>query len=396
MKTAFLPSLLFAACLTAISASAQTVYIPSGTSGIGSSSNGNVGIGISNPNAKLQVVGDLYVSQTSGSDLIRAFGLTTGFTFTDQTTYIYLRPYHAANGDKPLQIGPGAGGIRIDTTGFVGIGLTSPQHALDVKGGSAVAARLTGTNGTQLRFAEPVAGEVFAIGSDISAGQATAGNAGFEIYDLAHSASRLSISASGNVGLGTVTPAAKLEVKAGASGYPAVSGTAQPNASLRLGNTQTNGVLDMGVGGGSTVGAWLQYTNLADLSQTYPLLINPNGGNVGIGTTNPTHKLSVNGTIRTKEVIVDTAWSDYVFDADYRLAPLSEVEAHIKAEKHLPGIPSATEVAAHGVSMGEMQSKLLAKIEELTLHQIAQEKTLGALRQQNERLQQRISQLESR
>jgi hypothetical protein len=101
-------------------------------------------------------------------------------------------------------------------------------------------------------------------------------------------------------------------------------------------------------------------------------------GNVGIGTTNPTQKLSVSGTVRAKEVIVDSGWSDYVFDKSYKLKALSDTEAFIKAEKHLPGLPSAREVAEHGVSVGEMQAKLLAKIEELTLHQIEQEKRLGA------------------
>jgi hypothetical protein len=97
-------------------------------------------------------------------------------------------------------------------------------------------------------------------------------------------------------------------------------------------------------------------------------------GKIGIGTTNPTQALSVNGTVRAKEVLVDTDWSDYVFTDGYRLASLAEVESHIKAEGHLPGIPSAQNVAEHGVSVGEMQSKLLAKIEELTLHAIEQDK----------------------
>ena len=102
-------------------------------------------------------------------------------------------------------------------------------------------------------------------------------------------------------------------------------------------------------------------------------------GNVGIGTTNPTHKLAVNGTIKAKEVLVETTgWPDYVFADNYALCPLSEVEAHIKKHKHLPGIPSASQVANQGVSVGDMQAKLLAKIEELTLHQIAQETRLRA------------------
>ena len=106
-------------------------------------------------------------------------------------------------------------------------------------------------------------------------------------------------------------------------------------------------------------------------------------GNLGIGTYNPTHKLTVSGTIRAKEIIVDTDWADYVFEAGYTLPSLETVEQHIKAEKHLPGIPSAREVAAKGVSLGDMQTLLLAKIEELTLHLIKQEKRINALEQEN-------------
>ena len=107
-------------------------------------------------------------------------------------------------------------------------------------------------------------------------------------------------------------------------------------------------------------------------------------GNVGIGTTNPTHKLSVNGTIRAKEVIVESGWSDYVFEDDYRLAPLAEVEAHITAHGHLPGIPSATEIEQNGAKLSELVTLQMAKIEELTLHLIEKEKQLEAERHKNE------------
>ncbi|EIP98842.1 hypothetical protein OpiT1DRAFT_03312 [Opitutaceae bacterium TAV1] len=111
-------------------------------------------------------------------------------------------------------------------------------------------------------------------------------------------------------------------------------------------------------------------------------------GQVSIGSTvPPTHTLTVNGPIRAKEIIVDTGWADYVFADDYRLAPLSEVEAHIKEHKHLPGVPSASTVSTGGVSLGEMQATLLAKIEELTLHLIAQDRKLAEQSARLERLE---------
>lgn len=124
-----------------------------------------------------------------------------------------------------------------------------------------------------------------------------------------------------------------------------------------------------------------------------PNVIFANNGNVGIGTANPTYKLAVLGTIRATQVIVETGWSDYVFAENYRLAPLSEVEAHIKTHQHLEGIPSAKDVMGNGVSIGEMQSKLLAKVEELTLYLIAQQKELSAIKRENAALQQQLDRL---
>eukprot|EP01133_Synstelium_polycarpum_P010059 gene10059-11734_t len=97
--------------------------------------------------------------------------------------------------------------------------------------------------------------------------------------------------------------------------------------------------------------------------------------NVGIGTTSPKEKLSVNGKIRAQEIKVETAgWPDYVFEESYKLPVLAETEKHIKEKGHLPGIPSAAEVKANGVELGEMSAKLLQKIEELTLYIIQQNK----------------------
>jgi hypothetical protein len=101
------------------------------------------------------------------------------------------------------------------------------------------------------------------------------------------------------------------------------------------------------------------------------------GGNVGIGTLHPGYILDVNGTIHTKEVKVDlTGWSDFVFAPTYQLRPLSEVEKYVKTNSHLPEIPSAAEVTQNGLSLGEMQNKLLQKVEELTLYAIEQDKKI--------------------
>nr|WP_068892974.1 hypothetical protein [Pedobacter panaciterrae] len=105
---------------------------------------------------------------------------------------------------------------------------------------------------------------------------------------------------------------------------------------------------------------------------TYNQLLTIKGnGNIGVGTETPTDRLSVNGKIRAHEIKVETAnWPDYVFAKGYQLPSLKETEQHINEKGHLPGIPSAEEVKANGVDLGDMNAKLLQKIEELTLYLI--------------------------
>lgn len=120
---------------------------------------------------------------------------------------------------------------------------------------------------------------------------------------------------------------------------------------------------------------------------TNVLVIDRATDSVGIGTQEPgDYRLAVNGAIRAKEIVVETGWSDFVFEPDYDLATLPEVEAHIRAHGHLPDIPSAAEVEQNGVKVGEMESKLLRKIEELTLHMIAMDKRMKELEERNAQL----------
>ncbi|MCH5718185.1 hypothetical protein [Niabella hibiscisoli] len=108
-------------------------------------------------------------------------------------------------------------------------------------------------------------------------------------------------------------------------------------------------------------------------------------GNVGIGTKNPTERLSVKGKIRAQEIKVEAAntgnWPDYVFTKEYQLPSLADVEKHIKEKGHLPEVPSAKEVEKEGIALGANQALLLKKIEELTLYILELNKTVSGLKE---------------
>jgi hypothetical protein len=103
-------------------------------------------------------------------------------------------------------------------------------------------------------------------------------------------------------------------------------------------------------------------------------------GNVGIGVVPNTYKLEVNGTIRAKEVIVETGWADYVFAKNYKLKSIYELEDFIKNNKHLPNIPSAYEIESKGLKVGETNKVMMEKIEELALYIIQLKKEIDVLK----------------
>jgi hypothetical protein len=110
----------------------------------------------------------------------------------------------------------------------------------------------------------------------------------------------------------------------------------------------------------------------------------PGKVNIGINTGATGYLLSVDGKIIAEEVRIQlqSAWPDYVFDKHYALKSLNEVEDFILTHHHLPEIPSATEIKADGLLVGEMHNLLLKKIEELTLYLIQQQKTIDALQEE--------------
>jgi hypothetical protein len=113
-------------------------------------------------------------------------------------------------------------------------------------------------------------------------------------------------------------------------------------------------------------------------------------GNVGIGTAAPDAKLTVKGDIHTREVRVDVTGGvgpDYVFEKNYDLLSLAEVETYINENKHLPEVPTAKEMEKDGLNLKEMNLILLKKVEELTLHLIDKEKKLNQLENRLQKLE---------
>ena len=210
---------------------------------------------------------------------------------------------------------------------------------------------------------------------------------------------KMRITRSGRIGIGTATPQAKLDIihsgtiggKFNESG--AYLKLTSGSYSLLMDNNEiySNESLVMG----ASFSHDIRFRNVSTTEHQELMTIKSNG-RVGIGTTSPTEQLSVNGSVRSKEVKVEAApWPDYVFKADYDLQSLSSVSDFIAKNGHLPNIPSAAEVAANGIALGEMNAKLLEKIEELTLHTIHQETKLQSQEELIKTLIKRIENLEN-
>jgi hypothetical protein len=108
----------------------------------------------------------------------------------------------------------------------------------------------------------------------------------------------------------------------------------------------------------------------------------------------PRSSLAVNGTIKAQNLTLHPpGWADYVFDSSYRLPTLSDLEIYIRREHHLPGMPSTAAVQAHGVDVGETQTALLKKIEEITLYSIKQDRRIQEQDQQIELLKKEMGEM---
>ncbi len=197
----------------------------------------------------------------------------------------------------------------------------------------------------------------------------------------------------GNVGIGTTAPLNRLHIK-GDAGNPAWVSLEKSSSSEEAGLSLKNGsnylfylYSDNTDGEGLKIQAGWEADAAPRLHIPYNnnnLYLVQSGGNVGIGTTAPgSYKLAVEGKIGARKVVVtQNSWADYVFEKEYRLRPLTEVEAFIQQHQHLPDVPSAKEIEEKGLDVGENQATLLKKIEELTLYIIEQQKQIEALKQE--------------
>jgi hypothetical protein len=181
---------------------------------------------------------------------------------------------------------------------------------------------------------------------------------------------RLSILNNGNVGIGTTTPSKTLNVDPQGAG------------GMLIGNSNggSGGYTCLFLTISAAQNGYSAIQSIQSAGSLYGnLLLNQNGGNILIGETtqnNPTYKLDVGGSIRANTIVVNTDGADFVFEPAYKLSSLSNLKKYIDNNHHLPEIPSAKQMQAAGLNLGDNQIKLLQKVEELTLYTITSDKEI--------------------
>jgi len=348
----------------------------------------NVGIGITTPQSKLHING--------GTGVFTGLLMTSTHTGTTSNDGLQMGIQYQADApgnrygylmlmeDIPWQIGTNSiEYMSMRNNGNIGFGVTNPGFKLDLSGSM----RLQG-GGRRIVFRN-------------SANDADMASIGWFTDDILSIADNDPSQSSrfyfdvenAKMGIGAI-PAAndgKILVTYNSS-------TANPHLTLRESGLGDYGRLEFANGGAERVWhiasqnvAGAGTTNRADdvlniWNSGYGNIMSVKGdGRVGILTTDPAtgFALSVNGKIICEElkVQISGSWPDYVFGSAYKLRPLAEVENYIAQNQHLPGVPAAATVEKEGLSIGSMQTKMMEKIEELTLYLLQHQKEIAELRQ---------------
>jgi hypothetical protein len=390
---------------------------------------GNVGIGTNVPNAKLEIespssytVPNVTIKESNPIEFARLQMQNTldpGYFWqigTNNATNLY---------DERMLFHNSRGGNVLSLTGDANVGIGSnhifPLASLDVLRG-------TGFWGTAVFRGTDISSH-FNFGTSEST-MIRGGKTSSRVFlNDWHNGDVLISGGGGNVNIGSNnTPVARLEVQAGtgsqsalvirgnhfnsvfhnpnfngstfirssnSSGYIALAdqgtmkvgiGMTDPNATLSV--ARKDGIDGTAVFFGSSHASHFNYHTAEDTyirggkDGSVVYINDTHNGPVVIGSTLVGgYKLSVNGSIRSKEVVVEAAgWPDYVFKDDYKLTSIDEVQAFIAKNGHLPNIPSAEEIEKNGQALGDTQKRMMEKIEELTLYIIELKKEIDFLK----------------
>jgi hypothetical protein len=341
------------------------------------------------------------------------FSSITGFG--PGNTNISEAPCHCVSPAKPMTFnscGYIFGGIPpltvnppLSNNTFMGIGTSAPDAGLSISTACSNEFSVITPNTTTDVFTIDPSGNTFIGGNTYAVGNIGIGTASPDaVLSVANPASPLSYQFSinnstsdvfnidkmgntyiaGNVGIGTSSPTDGLDV-VNNSGPSEVHVSSPTNNNNRI--WVANSLYAYGLGVDATTGNGAIYGNIGTPYEI--MTFDLSNQNIGIGTSTPGHTLDVNGTIRSNEIMVCSAVGgcDFVFDKDYKLMPLDELENYLNLNHHLPGIPSAKEMeSSDGVALGKMNNQLLQKVEELTLYTIQLKKQLDDMQEQIDKM----------
>ena len=274
--------------------------------------NGNVGIGTTTPIQKLEVeAGGIRASGNGAFTAVLATNqgahLQWNRTGGEGETWL-INHMGGGNGNAGIRfagITTGTGTVptewaRFNNAGNFGIGTTAPSALLDVAGNARIEGLTTAGVVTTDALGNLSSGTAASLDPTTASNGLTTVGSDFRLGGTLTAATTIGLGANslsftsttGTVGIGAIS-AARLHVRGLGNAYPATTGTTQSAGLINRFQTSDNAILDLG--GNSSNGFWLQSTDITTLGLNYPLMLNPNGGNVGVGTTTPLAKLAVNG-----------------------------------------------------------------------------------------------------